>query len=472
MKISSMKRPIFLNTVKVIFWFCVGAALGLFLFVSFAFIIFQKINSNVVYPGITVDELNLSGKNEQAIKDFFMAKNDRINPTQFVFTSDFGIATISASQIDYGYDKDLLAKQAIAIGRGDSLFSNIILVMQAYTSSIRLRSSYRYSEDKLLNLLSSIINKAHVDPVDALFTFQNGKATAFQPSGFGQAIDLDDIKNQLNSQFLTVMSSEKPQTIIISVPIKILKPNITTDKVNNLGIKELLATGTSTFHHSIPNRIFNITLAASRLNGILVHPGETFSFDKALGDVSSFTGYQQAYIIQNGKTVLGDGGGVCQVSTTLFRAILNAGFPVIERHAHAYRVGYYEQDSPPGFDATIYSPSIDLKFKNDTDNYILIQAYINPEIQQLTFFLYGSRDGREVEISKPIITNDTPAPSDMYQDDPTLPKGVVKQIDFAARGANVSFTREVKKNGKIILSDKYVSDFQPWQAIYLRGTKE
>src|SRR6185369_9618298 len=119
----------------------------------------------------------------------------------------------------------------------------------------------------------------------------------------------------------------------------------------------------------------------------------------------------------------GDGGGVCQVSTTLFRAALNAGLPIVERHAHAYRVGYYEEDSPPGFDATVYVPSVDLKFKNDTDHYLLIQTVIDPQELRLTFNLYGTKDDRKVTVTTPVVTNFRPAPADLYQDDPTLPKG-------------------------------------------------
>src|SRR5205085_743367 len=129
--------------------------------------------------------------------------------------------------------------------------------------------------------------------------------------------------------------------------------------------------------------------------GVLIAPGQVFSFSKAIGEVSSFTGYKQAYVIENGKTVLGDGGGVCQVSTTLFRAALNAGLPIVERHPHAYRVQYYEEDSGPGIDAAVYVPSVDLKFKNDTGHHILIQAYADVENLRLTFDLYGANDGRE-----------------------------------------------------------------------------
>lgn len=186
--------------------------------------------------------------------------------------------------------------------------------------------------------------------------------------------------------------------------------------------------------------------------------------------VSEFTGYQQAYIISGGKTILGDGGGVCQVSTTLFRAILDAGLPITERQAHAYMVGYYEQDSPPGLDATVYSPSPDLKFKNDTSNSILITARANPRNYSLVFELYGTSDGRVSTISKPAVTDVVPAPDDLYQDDPTLPVGTVKQIDFKAAGAKVTFNYKVTKAGETIYKKTFISNYRPWQAVYLRGT--
>lgn len=460
------------KAAKVFFWFSTGVFLGLFLFISFSYIIFQKIYNNVVYPGITIGGIDFGGKKEAQVKDYFAQRNKKIEGTKFVFQSDAGIATISAKEIDFGYNENLLAVQAKSLGRSKDTLSNISLMLQAYINTVNLPPSYYYSENKLLSILSPIMNKIQVDPVDALFTFQNGRVTAFKPSKNGQTVDIEELKSQISSKFLTVVSSPKPQTLAIEIPVKVLKPKITTDKANNLGIKELLASGTSLFQHSIPNRIYNISLASTRLNGILVAPNEVFSFGRALGDVSAFTGYLQAYVIQNGKTILGDGGGVCQVSTTFFRALLNAGLPIVERHAHAYRVGYYEQDSPPGLDATVFVPSVDLKFKNDTGNYILIQTSIDPNVLRLTFELYGTKDGREVAIGKPVVTNETPAPPDVYQDDPTLPKGQIKQVDFAASGANVYFTRQVTKDGKMIISDKFVSDFQPWQAVYLRGTKE
>jgi vancomycin resistance protein YoaR len=190
-----------------------------------------------------------------------------------------------------------------------------------------------------------------------------------------------------------------------------------------------------------------------------------------VGDISAATGYQSAYIIKDGRTVLGDGGGVCQVSTTLFRAALAAGLPIIERHAHAYRVHYYEEGGfKPGLDATVYGPTYDLKFKNDTPTSILIQVKTDVANLSLTFDLYGTGDGRKAQISNQKLWDITPPPPDLYQDDPTLPKGTVKQVDFAAWGAKASFDYLVTRGTEVLESTTFVSNFRPWQAVYLKGT--
>jgi len=470
-KIKVRKKSI-AQISKTVFWFVTGAVFAAFLLTNFTFILLEKTSSKTVYPGITIDNISVGRHTKTQVEELFAKKNDAIANTQFTLTLNSMAATISAKDLKFGYDQDLIAKQAMSLGKSDNFLSNVSIVFQAYFSGLNLQPAYHYSEDVLNKTLASFVEKINKKPVDALFNFQNGRVLTFKPSEEGKAIDIEKVKEDLTSQFEKILLSQKPQKITIPVSIKTIEPKITTDKANNLGIKELIGTGTSLFQHSMQSRIFNITLAASRINGVLVAPNEIFSFARALGDVSAFTGYQQAYVIQNGKTVLGDGGGVCQVSTTFFRALLNAGLPITERHAHAYRVGYYEQDSLPGLDATVYVPSVDLKFKNDTNNYILVQTQIDPELQKLFVFLYGTLDGRSVTLTQPIVTNKIPSPPDLYQDDPTLPKGTMKQIDFSAEGSNVSFSRTVTKNGKKIISETFISNFAPWQSIFLRGTKE
>ena len=216
-----------------------------------------------------------------------------------------------------------------------------------------------------------------------------------------------------------------------------------------------------------------MALAASKLHGVLIKPGEVFSFNNTLGDVSASTGFQPAYIIKAGRTVLGDGGGVCQVSTTLFRAALNTGLPIIERQAHAYRVHYYEEAGfKAGLDATVFSPSVDLKIKNDTPGYILIQTNIDETVPSLTFELYGTGDGRKTEILDHKVWGITSPPPPLYQDDPTLQLGVVKQVDFSAWGAKASFQYKVTaEDGRVLQDQVFYSNFRPWQAVFLKGTK-
>ncbi|MBI3485584.1 VanW family protein [Candidatus Daviesbacteria bacterium] len=311
--------------------------------------------------------------------------------------------------------------------------------------------------DNYIKKIALDINQPVEEP---LFNFDGQKVSEFNPGQDGLNLDINQTKNLITSSLALPIQNS------IDLPVQVTHPK--NQLTNDLGIKELLGEGVSYFNGSIPNRIFNIGLASSKINGVLIAPGEIFSFVNIVGDISGTSGYKQAYVIKEGRTVLDDGGGVCQVSTTLFRAILNSGLPVIERTAHAYRVGYYEQGFPPGLDATIFSPSVDLKFKNDTSHHILIQTSLVGT--SLTIDLYGTSDGRVARISKSVITNQTPPPSDLRQDDPTLPKGTVKQVDFSAWGANVVFSRVVTRAGQTIINEKYQSNYRPWQAIFLVGT--
>lgn len=457
------------NFIKSSLWFLVGAILGIFFLVSFGYIIFQKNYSGEAIPGVFVGNINLEEKNKIQIENYYNQKNQNIQNTIFTFYYQDKIATVSAKDLNIGYDSNLIATQAISIGHSPYFFSNIIIIINAYFNGLVLQPSYTLSQTKLNQTLSPIIKSLTLTPIDAKFVFKKNKVTTFQPSTDGQDVNLEKLQNKVTDYISYILAKQKNQNIKILIPVQVIKPKITTNNANTFGIKELIGSGTSLFQDSIASRIYNIELAANRINGTIVAPNQIFSFDQTLGDISAFTGYKQAYVIQNGHTVLGDGGGVCQVSTTLFRAILNSGLSVIERHAHAYRVGYYEEDSPPGFDATIYVPTVDLKFRNDTKHSILIQAIIDPNNLRLTFNFYGTSDGRQVKITTPIVTNQIPAPTPVYTNDPALAKGKIEQTDFAANGATVSFTRTVTRNNKVILQDTYTSIYQPWQAQYLVG---
>ena len=326
-----------------------------------------------------------------------------------------------------------------------------------------------YSQDGIENIVTGVAGAVNREPQDSVFVFEGGRVNEFAPAKDGITVSSDALAETIKENLRT-LEAGGDRLATIDIPVERKAPKIQTEDVNNLGIKELIGRGSSRFAGSIANRIYNISLASSRFKGVLLAPGEIFSFNEVLGDVSLFTGYKQAYIIKDGKTILGDGGGVCQVSTTLFRAALNAGLPIIERRAHSYRVGYYEQDSPPGLDATVYAPTTDLKFKNDTLGHILIQPVVDTKRATLVFEIYGTSDGRTSTITKPVVANVVPPPEDLYTDDPTLTAGKIKQIDYKAWGAKVTFNYKVERGGENIYQKTFVSNYRPWQAVYLRGT--
>lgn len=326
-----------------------------------------------------------------------------------------------------------------------------------------------YQLDKINIYTQNIAKSFTKDPIDAVFKFQNGQVTEFKPAQNGIIVNPDSLSQEIMASFINLeKSNEKQEKLTPS--FESIEPKIKNSDVNDLGIKELLGKGTSTFWHSSAIRNINITKGSSIVNRILVAPGDTFSFVKSLGEVSLAAGYKQAYIIRQGKTELDVGGGVCQVSTTLFRAMLDAGLNITERKNHAYRVSYYEEDSKPGFDATVFIPSPDLKFVNDTAHHVLIQSVLDMDNRRLTYEIYGTSDGRKVNISNYRQWDSTPPPPDVWIDDPTLPAGKVVKDEQAIRGLKTAFDWTVTdKDGNILHQKTFQSNFAAWAAVYRRG---
>ena len=257
----------------------------------------------------------------------------------------------------------------------------------------------------------------------------------------------------------------------IALVFELVQPAVGSDvTAAELGITEQVSVVSSYFGGSSSGRIHNIATASAPFHGLLIAPGETLSMAEVLGDISLDTGYAEALIIYGGRTIKGVGGGVCQVSTTLFRTALFGGFGIVERYPHAYRVGYYEQGpgSPgPGFDATVYVPLVDFKFTNDSDYWLLSETYVYGT--QLLWKFYSTGDGRQVQISSPQITGEIEAPKPLYKVNPDLKEGKIEQVDFEADGMDVIVTRTVTRGDDILHRDTIKTHYLPWRAIYEYG---
>lgn len=317
------------------------------------------------------------------------------------------------------------------------------------------------------------------DPQEPNIVVEGTKVVSFTPPLYGRTINAEETVERVKSQMqkfeglgaLTASETDEgTEAVPVQVPISRVDPQKKLSELNNLGINERIGFAESYFYHSIPGRVHNVALTANRIHLTVIPPDGVFSFNTALGEVSQATGYKQAYVIQAGRTILGDGGGVCQGSTTVFRTALNAGLPIVSRRGHSYRVSYYEQNAPPGLDATVYSPSVDFKFKNDTPGYILLTTKVDTANYHLIVELWGTSDGRKAELSEYKIWDKVPARATVYQEDPSLPVGTTKQVDWSAPGAKASFRYTVTRGDRTIIDETYKTVYKPWAAVYLVGT--
>lgn len=277
--------------------------------------------------------------------------------------------------------------------------------------------------------LEDLARKVNRDPMDAKFKVEDGKVATFSEAQDGITLDVEK-SLALISETLNKNNFESPQTI--ALPFDSKKSTTNYADVNNMGISSLIGEGTSNFKGSPVNRIKNIKVAIARFDGVLIKPGEEFSFVKTLGDVDQEHGYFPELVIKQGVTEPEFGGGICQVSTTAFRAAIYSGLKITARRNHAYPVSYY---NPQGMDSTVYVPNPDLKFVNNTPNYILVQVKIVGTV--LTFDFYGTDDGRKTTVDGPYITE--------------------KQPDGALKA---NFTQHVfDKDGKEFINDVFNSSY-------------
>lgn len=292
------------------------------------------------------------------------------------------------------------------------------------------------------------------------FEINNGKVSNWQAGTEGREVDMEASATKIINDFF---AGQKNISLVIRVAAV---ENL--DSNQNLQIKEIIGVGISDFTGSPVNRRKNIQVGANAVHGILLAPGEEFSLVKALGDVSEKSGYFPELVIKGNKTVPEFGGGLCQIATTLFRAALSSGLPITERRNHSYRVSYYE---PAGTDAAVYLPKPDVRFVNDTGNYILIQSRIVKNIAYFDF--WGTKDGRVATTTAPTIYNIVKPAATKFIETSELPAGEKKCTEKAHNGADAYFDYKViypeGATTTPVIEKRFSSHYVPWQEVCLVG---
>jgi len=329
--------------------------------------------------GIVVDKINLK-KNIEKIIDNFQAENINlalIEESPTITEAEAKKSILEAKRIVNYAPISVIANNK-EIDKID--IDGILSLMDPVPS---------FNDNKIENYLIFLAPLVAQEPIDAQMTVVDGKATNFALSQNGIRLEIKDNIDVIRNDILN-----GKKTIILK--INEAKPKISTDNIDNLGITSFLARGVSNFAGSAASRVINIKIGAARFNGVLIKPNEEFSFNELLGDVGPEQGYKPGLVIKQNKMVPEYGGGLCQVSTTVFRAAVYSGMEITQRYPHAFPVKFY---NPQGFDATIYPPLPDLRFINNTPGNILIQTKVVGN--ELFFEFYGTDDGRKIEIIGP-----------------------------------------------------------------------
>lgn len=279
-----------------------------------------------------------------------------------------------------------------------------------------------------------------------------------KPEARGWKLDLKTAGSLLSEEIL------RPDTNEVILPVIGDEPRVASATLPKPTGLTLISEATTTYYGSSRERMINVATATGKLDGYVVPAGQEFNFNEAVGPIELENGFAEALVISAGRTVKGVGGGVCQASTTAFRALYKAGLPVLERNQHAYRVHWY--DPLVGLDAAVYQPSLNLRMQNDTSGPLLIRTETLPG--RTTVRVYGQPTNRKVVISNASILSRTPHPPPAYEFDPTLLPGVRKQVDWAEDGFRVRVTRTViDANGS--KTDVTASDYRAWRAVYAIG---
>ncbi len=288
--------------------------------------------------------------------------------------------------------------------------------------------TYDLDKEKIVHFVNLLAPQINLREQDATLSYdKDNKIIVVDKGQVGLEVDIDENTDLI---YQALMRGEKEITLKITE----ILPRVTSQTLQELGIEKLLGVGRTSFDGSPSSRIHNITIGTSKFNKILIPPNATFSFNEILGTVGPESGYKAELVIKDNKIYPEYGGGLCQVSTTLFRAAVNSGLDVVQRSPHSIMVRYY---NPAGFDAAIYPPNPDLKFKNNTSGHLYVQARVVKN--EVVFEIYGKNEGKIVKINGPVF--------------------VEKNDDGAAKTLLI---QEVWQDGKLILKKQFYSSYKPY----------
>lgn len=414
-----------------------------------------------IYAGIFIADLNLGGKKAAEAKKLLTEKLAEMDEQTVTFVWDEQTQVKTFRELGITPDLDSTIKAALNTGRQRLHLFRYPERIQLARKPVQLLPHFIIDQTLFAKNLQETFTAVQEEPVNASFKLSaDRKSVTIEPDKPGRTVDVSATYQSLVEVLQTTLRSPK-----VNLSVQAVEAEVTAADLESLQVTEEVASFSTTISGSA-NRLHNIRKAAAAIDQLLVLPGTVFSFNETVGATTAATGYRAAPIIQNGKIVDGIGGGICQVSSTLYNAVLLADLELVERRNHGVRVNYL----PPGLDATVAYGSIDLKFRNNRSHALWLRTFIDGN--KLTTTIYGTKiPGQEVKV---YTTNVEIIPAgDKITKTAELPKGKRELVTIGQPGYRATVWRSVYYYGQEKKKEKISQD--AYKAIpneYFVGTKE
>ncbi len=412
----------------------------------------------LVFPGVRVEGMELGGKNQAEVFKVFESIDEKVGKRSINFVIDDvsgdlpGKITTTYQEIGIVLDKDKMWQDAVAVGRDGNWWTNILMKWQAkrkgYVISLRLY----IDEERAEKFLREKTKPWYREAKDAALQTTEDDKVMIIPHEYGRGVDWDAAMRYLQEE----ISYRPGLPLGVTLHLTSIEPKRLTEDVEKYQITELLSGFTTVFNQNEKNRTQNIRIAANSIDGCLIEPGGIFSFNEVVGPRTEEAGYSDAKIFVQNEVVPGIGGGVCQVSSTVYIAALKAEQEIVERYPHSKTVSY----ATPGLDATVVYGYRDVKFRNNTEGHLLIKCHV--EKNRLMVKIYGKEKKREgtVEIKSRRVSEIQP--DTIFLEDPDVPQGEYILARQGEAGLIVVVERfYYDKSGSLIMKEFISRDSYP-----------
>ncbi|MGQ9557716.1 MAG: VanW family protein [Desulfurispora sp.] len=444
------------------FWLMGGLAflLGAVLLAGAGYLYLKQVlvPADRIVPGVRVMGEDFAGLTRPQALARLLARERELLARPLVFRHGQHNWPVEPRELGVRLQAGAMVEQALRVGHEGNLWDRYLVQRRVAREGVEIAPRLSFDESRLQQKLDEIGREIAEPPQDASFRVRSDDTIEIIPGRSGKRIDRERVLADLQKELQEGYTNRPIELVLVEAP-----PRVTTAQVESYGLNGLLASFTTRFDAAQADRSYNIRIAAAALDNLLLPPGGTSSFNQVVGPRSSEAGYKNAKVIVGNEFVEGLGGGVCQVSSTLYNAALLAGLEIVRRSNHSLPVSYV----PPGRDATVTYGYIDFVFRNSTPHHVLVKTFTGSG--SLTVKIYGNRQYRK-QISVRTRVLEVFPPQVVYEQDPTLPRGVQKVKQEGQPGYRVAAERVIYENGQTRVEPLPGSLYRPMNKIVLVGT--